>query len=56
VGSDRITRGILIGGAMGAFSALFGISDNMFIAVGVGMVAGFFAGLTLMHLDKNRKK
>lgn len=56
MGSNRITRGILIGGALGAFSAIFGISANMFIGVGVGMIAGFLAGLTLMYRDNRRKK
>lgn len=55
MGSNRISRGILIGGALGAFSAIFGISGSMFVGVGVGMIAGFFAGLTLAYRDKKRK-
>lgn len=54
--ADRITRGILIGGALGAFSALIGYSESMFFAVGIGAVAGFFAGLTHAALDNKRKK
>ncbi len=52
---DRITRGILIGGALGAFSALFGISESMFIATGIGAAAGFLAGLTRVWLDRRKK-
>lgn len=53
---DRITRGILIGGALGAFSAIFGFTESMFVAVGMGAGAGFLAGLTHAVLDKKRKK
>lgn len=52
---DRLVRGILIGGALGAFSAIFGLTENMFIAVGMGAAAGFLAGLTHAMLDKKRK-
>lgn len=54
--ADRITRGILIGGALGAFAAIFGYTENMFIAVGMGAAAGFLAGLTHAALDKRRKE
>ncbi|MDR1946292.1 MAG: hypothetical protein LBQ51_03905 [Desulfovibrio sp.] len=53
--SDRISRGILTGGAVGALSAVFGFSDNMFMAVGIGAVAGLAAGLTHGILDRKRK-
>ncbi len=53
---DRITRGILIGGALGAFSYLLGYSGSMFFAVGIGAVAGFLAGMTHAAFDKKRKK
>lgn len=53
---DRIVRGILIGGSLGAFSALFGYSESMFMAVGIGAIAGLLAGLTHALLDKRRKK
>lgn len=53
---DRITRGILIGGALGAFCVLFGFMDSMFMAVGMGAGAGFFAGLTHALLDKRGKR
>ncbi|MDR2488620.1 MAG: hypothetical protein LBD42_03910 [Desulfovibrio sp.] len=52
---ERITRGILIGGALGAFSHVFGISENMFLAVAIGAVAGFLAGMTRAFLDGKRK-
>ncbi len=55
MGAGRVARGILVGGSLGAFSAIFGISENMFIAVGVGMIAGCLAGLTMMWLEKRRK-
>lgn len=54
--AERITRGILIGGALGAFGYLFGYAQSMFMAVGVGAIAGFLAGLTHSALDKRRKK
>lgn len=54
--ADRIVRGILIGGALGAFSAVFGYTDSLFFAVGIGAVCGFFAGLTHAAFDKKRKK
>lgn len=54
--ADRITRGILIGGALGAFSNIFGYTENMFIAVGLGAFAGLLAGVTHAWLDKRRKK
>ena len=53
---ERITRGILIGGALGAFGYLFGYAQSMFMAVGVGAIAGCFAGVTHAALDKRRKK
>jgi ABC-type uncharacterized transport system permease subunit len=52
---DRLSRGILIGGAVGALYVVFGYGSNMFIAVGVGALAGFLAGLTRALLDKRRK-
>lgn len=56
VGADRITRGILIGGAVGAFSVIFGFTSSMFISVGIGMAAGFLAGLTRAIADRKNKK
>ena len=53
---DRIVRGILIGGAIGAFSVIFGLTENMFVSIGLGAVAGCFAGLTHAALDKKRKQ
>jgi len=53
---DRIVRGILIGGAIGAFSTIFGLTENMFVSVGLGAIAGCFAGITHAVLDKKRKQ
>lgn len=53
--SERITRGILIGGALGAFSHIFGVTENMFMAVGIGAIAGFLAGLTRALLERRNK-
>ena len=47
-----VVRGILIGGSIGVFAALLGISDSMFRCVGLGMIAGFLAGLTLSRRRK----
>ncbi len=52
--TDRISRGILIGGALGAFAAIFGLSESMFMSIGFGMIAGFFAGLTLTWKERKR--
>ena len=41
-----VVRGILIGGSLGVFAALAGVVDNMPRAFGLGMLGGFFAGLT----------
>lgn len=54
--ADRIVRGILIGGALGAFAAMFGYTDSMFYAVGIGAVAGFLAGLTRAAFDGKKKE
>ena len=55
MGAGRVARGILVGGSLGAFSNILGISENMFIDVGVGMIAGCLAGQTMMWLEKLRK-
>jgi hypothetical protein len=52
--SNFLVRGILIGGALGAFGGMLGLSDNLPRAVAIGMVGGFFAGLTLAR--KHAKK
>lgn len=44
---NYIVRGIFIGGAMGVFGSLLGFTDNMPRAIALGMVGGFFAGLTM---------
>ncbi len=56
LGADRITRGILIGGSLGAFSVIFGFTQSMFISIGVGMAAGAVAGLTMTSIEKRKKK
>ena len=53
---DRIVRGILLGGSLGAICALTDIAPNMIIAVGVGAVAGFLAGLTRVLVDRRKKR
>ncbi len=52
---NYLVRGILIGGAMGAFAQLAGILDNLPRSVALGMVAGFFAGLTLARRQRKRQ-
>lgn len=53
---DRIVRGILLGGSLGAICALADIAPNMIVAIGVGAVAGFFAGLTRAFLERRRNR
>lgn len=53
---DYITRGILIGGAVGAFGAMFGFSRSIFWGTGVGMIAGFLAGITLFKRAEKRAR
>lgn len=52
---DYITRGILIGGSVGVFAALLGILPSIFWACGLGMIAGFLAGLTIAARRKKNK-
>ena len=52
---DYITRGILIGGAVGAIGALFGFSRSIFWGTGIGMIAGFMAGITLFKRAQKRE-
>lgn len=49
---NYLVRGILIGGSLGVFAGLFGIVD-MGRGAALGMIGGFFAGLTL---EKKRSK
>ncbi len=51
---NYIARGILIGGSLGVFAALFGLFD-IGRGAALGMVAGFFAGWTLER-KRNPKK
>lgn len=46
---NYIVRGILIGGSLGVFAALFGLTDNMPRALGMGMIAGALAGYTIQR-------
>ncbi len=52
---DYLARGILIGGAVGAFGALFGFGRGLFYNIGLGMIGGFLAGLT-MAVRMNKRK
>lgn len=47
-----IVRGILIGGAIGLMASWFGY-PAMF-ALGLGMIAGFLAGITRYMIEKRR--
>jgi predicted benzoate:H+ symporter BenE len=49
-----LVRGILIGGALGAFANFAGLLDNLPRAIALGMVAGFFAGITLARKHRNK--
>ena len=49
---DYIARGILIGGAVGVFAALFKILPSIFWGCGLGMFAGFMAGVTMASRRK----
>ena len=49
-----VVRGILIGGSLGVFAALAGVVDNMPRAFGLGMLGGFFAGLTLARMRRGK--
>lgn len=51
---NLIVRGILIGGSLGVFAAIFGLSDNMFRALGFGMIAGALAGYTIQRIRRKR--
>ncbi len=52
--SPFIMRGVLIGGSLGVFAALFGIVDSIARAFILGMVTGGLAGLTLARLRRNK--
>jgi len=52
---SHIVRGILIGGSIGVLAGVFGVVD-MARGAALGMIAGFFAGLTLeKKRDKQRR-
>lgn len=51
---NYIIRGIILGGSVGIIAALMGFSDSVPRAFGVGMVAGFLAGITLQWRNKKR--
>lgn len=50
---DAIVRGILIGGSLGVAGTWFMDMDPM-RAVGLGLIAGFLAGLTRYLLRRKR--
>jgi len=52
---NYVVRGILLGGSLGAFAALLGIVDNLPRMVALGMVGGFFAGITLARKHKKKE-
>ena len=52
--SPFIVRGVLIGGSLGVFAALFGLVDSMPRAFILGMIAGALAGLTLARLRRSK--
>ena len=49
-----IVRGILIGGAVGVFGFLAGLSNNMGRAFGMGMIGGALAGYTLSRIQARK--
>lgn len=52
-----ITRGILIGGSLGALAVSFQMIEmSMFMGIGAGIVAGFLAGLTRTIINHLRNK
>ena len=53
--ADYIARGILIGGAVGAIGGMFGFTRGIFWGVGLGMCAGFLAGLTLARRASKKR-
>lgn len=56
MGSNSITRGILIGGSLGALATAAGITATpYFISIGFGMIAGALAGFTRTFLNSRKK-
>ncbi|MDR2161799.1 MAG: hypothetical protein LBO77_06655 [Desulfovibrio sp.] len=55
-GADRIVRGIMIGGAVGAFGVIFGLTESLLLSVGAGMVMGALAGWTRARMDRRLRK
>lgn len=51
---NAVVRGILVGAAVGVFAVLLGLYDDMFRAVGLGMIMGALAGLTLSRRGRRR--
>ncbi len=53
-----IIRGMVLGGSLGIFAALFGISDVIARTALTGTIAGGFAGYTIAKFQarKNAKK
>ncbi len=53
--ANYIVRGILIGGSLGVFAGLFGFF-TLARGAALGMVAGFFAGLTMENRRAKRQE
>lgn len=53
--ADYVVRGIIVGGSVGALGALLGFSRSLFFGVGLGMIAGFVAGLSLARRRLRKK-
>jgi hypothetical protein len=53
--ADYIVRGIIAGGSVGALGALLGFSRSLFFGIGLGMIAGCLAGLTLARRRLKKK-
>lgn len=49
-----IARGILVGGSLGVIAALLDILPGLFRGLGIGMIAGFFAGVTMLFLRSKK--
>ena len=56
MGANAITRGILIGGSLGAIATALGVIEHgYFISVGFGAIMGFLAGATHIIFARKRK-
>lgn len=53
--SDHLVRGILVGGSVGVFAGLLGFAE-LGRGAALGMLMGFFAGLTMARRAERRAK